>query len=215
MVEKSLTVATHSQPAQYWEGGYYELNLSFDNLREKQWERALKLIWGSPGIAGPLTERFVPGTQLPEVVKIQVPPPTATMTQYGALQIGRITIGFDLQMTRSLFECISMMIPVSMFEGIEANPQVRQNHPEMQALDSLLCSFALRLYDEVGFKIAAIGYERECQLPIELRSDPALCQAFLAAGNAFVQEDVLRILKPESDTYKLVKNDLYWFPIAS
>ena len=215
MVEKSLRVATHSQPDQYWEGGHYELNLSFDNLREKQWERALKLVWGSSGITGPLTWRYVPGIELPETAKVQVPPPTATMTQYGQLQIGRVTVGFDLQMTRSLFECISILIPISMFEGIESGPQLRQDHPEMDALDSILCNLALRLYDEVGFKIAAIGYERECQLPVELRSDPELCQTFLAAGNAFVQEDVLRILKPESNTYKLVKNDLYWFPIAS
>lgn len=214
MAENSLKVATHPLPSQYWEGGHYELNLSFDNLREKQWERALRLIWGTPGITGPLAERYVPGTDVAEIVKIQVPPPTATMTQYGQLQIGRVSVGFDLQLTRSLFECVSVLIPISMFEGIEPGPRVRQDHPEMQVLDTILCSLALRLYDEVGFKIAALGYERECQLPIELRSDAALCQAFLATGNAFVQEDVLRILKPRRDSYKLVKNDLFWFPLA-
>src|SRR5262245_35713732 len=140
MPENSLKVATHSQPSQYWEGGHYELNLSFDNLREKQWERALKLIWGSPGISGPLAARYIPGAETSEAVKVQVPPPTATMTQYGQLQIGRIAVGFDLQMTRSLFECISVLIPISMFEGIEGGPRVRQDHAELQALDTFLCS---------------------------------------------------------------------------
>ena len=40
-----LIVAHHQQPASYWEGGHYELNLSYDTLRDRQWQRIMEAVW--------------------------------------------------------------------------------------------------------------------------------------------------------------------------
>src|SRR5205085_10597097 len=109
------------------------------------------------------------------------PPPTATLTQHGQMKIDQPdqvdqsdqpVVGCDVQATRSLFECISVLIPVGMFEGLAGEQQqMRQRRAELVALDELLVNVALAIYDVAPFKIAAIGYERGCQLPIELRSN--------------------------------------------
>jgi len=208
----TLTVASHTSPASYWEGGHYELNLSFDTLRDRQWERVMHTIWSHPAIFGPLTERFVPGVQAPPATDIHVPPPTATMTQHGQLMIGEMVIGCDVQATRSLFECISLLVPLGMFGGITGGPQIRRQHPELDTFDKVLTDIALRIYDVASFKIAAIGYERGCQLPAELRSNTELCAAFLLAGDALAQEDVLRSMQLNVADYEQRRANLRWIP---
>src|SRR5438105_4609509 len=127
-----LNVANYASPATYYEGGHYELNMSFEALREKQWQNVLETIWKFPQLNGPLSERYYPGGAISTVAPIQSPPPTVTLTQHGQLQIGEAVVGCDIQATRSLFECVSVMVPVAMFADLTPDYSVRQVHPEWQ-----------------------------------------------------------------------------------
>jgi hypothetical protein len=208
----SLIVANHASPATYYEGGHYELNLSFEALREKQWQRVMETIWESPQINGPLRDRYYPGGNTAQKIAVQSPPPTATLTQYGQLQVGNAIVGCDIQATRSLFECVSLMVPIAMFAGLTSSSNIRQTHPELERLDQLFYDLALHVYDVAPFKIAAIGYERECQLPLELRSDAQMRHEFLVAGNFLASEDVLKTLEPDFSRYEQVRGNLHWLP---
>lgn len=207
---KELKVAEHPHPAAYWEGGNYELNLSFDTLRDRQWQRVMETIWEHPSLYGPLIERYTPGGDIPAQAPIQTPPPTATMTQHGQMKIDEAVIGCDILATRSLFECLSVLIPVRMFDNLIGSPEMSSQYAELQALNALLYDLALRLYDVAPFKIAAIGYERGCQLSAELRSNAELCRAFVEAGNALVHDEVLRMINVASEPLEEVRNHLRW-----
>src|SRR5229473_2974601 len=57
---KTLTVATHANASAFYEGGHYELNLSFEMLRDRQWQRALETLWEDAALYGPLASRYYP-----------------------------------------------------------------------------------------------------------------------------------------------------------
>jgi len=209
---KVLSVASHRHPALFWDGGHYELNLSFDTLRDKQWQRVMQAIWDHAAIYGPLASRYTPGGEVSEQIAVQVPPPTATLTQHGQMKVGQAVVGCDVQATRSLFECVSVLIPIGMFDGVTGGADVRQLYGELQELDDVLYSMALAVYDAAPFKIAALGYERECQLPAELRSDGEQRHNFLVSGNFLIQEDVLATLDPDLTPYQQVRDNLRWMP---
>src|SRR5262245_12357743 len=109
-----LTIASHDDPAAYFEGGHYELNLSFEALRDREWQRALEVIWEHESLYGPLSARYYPGGNVSERTSVQAPPPTATLVQHGQMKVGDAIVGCDVQATRSLFECVSIMVPVHM-----------------------------------------------------------------------------------------------------
>jgi hypothetical protein len=206
-----LTLAKHNNEHQYWEGGNYELNMSFDSLRDRQWARVTQAIWEQTALFGPLTERYVPNKIAGDKAQAQVPAPTATLTQHGQLKVtGSLEIGCDVLATRSLFECVSILVPVGMFEGLVGNMTMRHTHPELQALDEIFYNIALSVYDVVPFRIAAFGYERGCQLTSELRSDAQARHAFLVMGNFMAQEEVLRAIEPDLTPYKEVRPGLRW-----
>src|SRR5262249_3829815 len=207
---ETLTVAAHQDQSSFYEGGHYELNMSFEMLRDKQWQRILEALWQYPMLYGPLEGRYYPGSPTPAASTIQPPPPTATLVQHGQMRIGNLIIGIDAQATRSLFECVSVLVPVNMLAGLKPDPQMRQRHPELAELDTLLCEIALQVYDVVPFKIAAMGFERECQLPMELRRDVPQRDEFLRAGNFFAQKDVLSALEQDVSRYEEVRANLYW-----
>jgi hypothetical protein len=208
----TLTLAKHKDQASYWEGGHYELNLSFETLRDRQWQRVMQTLWTYSALHGPLVERYSPGGETGELIAIQSPPPTATLTQHGQMKIGDLVIGCDVQATRSLFECVSVLVPLGMFGGIDGGPKVRRNHTELAALDKVLYDMALYAYDVAPYKIAAIGYERGCQLQVELRSSEAERKAFLSAGGALVQEDVLNAVGLTVLDFEQVRPNLRWLP---
>jgi hypothetical protein len=209
---KVLSIASHRHTVLFWDGGHYELNLSFDTLRDKQWQRVMQTIWDHPSIYGPLAIRYAPGGEVSEPMAAQIPPPTATLTQHGQMKVGQTVVGCDVQATRSLFECVSVLVPLGMFNGIVGGPDVRQQYPELQELDDVLYSVALSVYDVAPFKIAALGYERECQLPAELRSNGELRHNFLVNGNFLAQEDVLLAIEPDLTPYQQVRDNLRWMP---
>jgi hypothetical protein len=209
MVEE-LTTAKRSQLSQYWTGGNYELNLSFDSLRDRQWQQLLEALWAHPALNGPLRGRYVPGGPTPDRATPHAPPPTATLTQHGQLAIGNLIVGCDVQATRSLFECVSVLVPLGMFEGITGGPNVREHYPGLQALDAILYDIALRIYDQTPYRIAAIGYERECQLLSELRTNGEMRHAFLVMGNWLAQDETLKLLEPDLTPYPEVRPGLRW-----
>jgi hypothetical protein len=209
----ALQTAMHNTPAAYYSGGSYALNMSFDTLRDKQWQRVIELIWQHPALYGPLAARYHPNSQVAAQVQVQAPPPTATITQHGQMQVENTVIGIDVQATRSLFECVSILVPVGMFAGIEASIDMRSHYPELKALDDIFYDIALAVYDLHPFQIAAVGYERECQLPMELSGDAEVRRSFFATGNSLIQESVLRMLGADDAVqYDLVRPNLRWLP---
>ncbi len=209
-VSSPLVLASHEQENLFWDGGHYELNMSFEALRDKQWLRVMQAIWGHPNMFGPLETRFVPGGRATETT-ISIPPPTATQAQHGQILVAPGAVGCDVLATRSLFECVSVLIPLGMFDGIRhgtADP--RKDNPALGLIDQVFAAIALAVYDVVPFKLAAIGWERECQVVAELRSDDAARAALVREGNFFAQEEVLRQLNIPMDEYQPVRNGLRW-----
>ncbi|HVO41700.1 MAG TPA: hypothetical protein VMT34_03705, partial [Aggregatilineales bacterium] len=206
-----LTLARHEHDQDYFAGGNYELNLSFDSLRDKQWAQVAQVVWQYPALVGPLATRFIPGKSADSRAEVQVPAPTATLTQHGQLKLpGNRIIGCEVLMTRSLFECVSVLIPLGMFQGLTGGLGMRHQNPDLQELDDLLIDLALQVYDGVAFQIAALGHERGCQLLAELRGDGEIRHSFLVAGNFLAQDDVLRAIEPDLVPYKEVRPNLRW-----
>ncbi|MFQ3534562.1 MAG: hypothetical protein SNJ58_01670 [Aggregatilineales bacterium] len=205
-----LELSQHAEPTLYWEGGHYELNLSFETLRDRQWQEVLHTLWNHVLLNGPLAARYLPNGPVAEKVPIQVPPPTAVVKQHGQIAVNGYAVGCDVQATRSIFECLSILVPIGMFKGISGGPLMRRDYPQLQALDEVFYDVALSIYSVAPFQIASLGYERSCQLPSELRSDGEARHNFLAAGNFLVQEAVLRTLEPDLAPYQEVRQGLYW-----
>ncbi|MCE7946068.1 MAG: hypothetical protein DYG88_01425 [Chloroflexi bacterium CFX4] len=205
-----LELSHHADPMQYWEGGNYELNLSFETLRDRQWADVLTTIWENVSLNGPLAARYMPGTPAAEKVAVQVPPPTAVVKQHGQIAVNGQAAGCDVQATRSIFECVSILVPIGMFHGLTGGTTMRGKHPELTALDEVFYDVALHVYSVAPFQVASLGYERSCQLPSELRNDGEARHNFLAAGNFLIQEAVLRTLEPDLTPYQEVRQGLYW-----
>lgn len=212
MLTTPLSLAVHEREHLYWEGGHYELNMSFDSLRDKQWQRLIQAMWTLPQLTGPLETRFHPGVSAAKIA-IAIPPPTATMTQHGQLGIASGAVGCDVLSTRSLFECVSLLVPLGMFAT---------NHPSTDSqpigkltlteLDDVLSRIALSIYEVVPFRLAAIGYERECQVVTELLSDTTTREQLLAEGGFFAQEDVFQLLNAPLEGTQAVRSGLRWMP---
>ncbi|GAB4555420.1 MAG: hypothetical protein OHK0023_26620 [Anaerolineae bacterium] len=205
-----LKVATHSDPMHYWDGGNYELNLSFDGLRDQMWLDVLRAIWSAPCMRGPLPSRYTPGETPPTSINIQVPPPTAIVKQHGIFTVNGQSVGCDVQATRSIFECVSILIPIGMFHGLSAQRNFRIAHPDLETLDQLFYEIVLRVNNVAPFQIAALGYERSCQLLSELRSEGEARHNFLVMGHFVARGDVLRELEPDLGGYEEVAPNLYW-----
>lgn len=199
-----LHIAQHSDATRFWAGGNYELNMSFSGLRDRQWPQIMQALWEHPAMRGPLAGRYIPGKTMPANAAMQTPPPTAILIQHGQLIVAPDqAAGCDVQATRSLFECISILVPMGMF----AQPNL-----PLAELDSLLYDIALTLYDLVRFQVAAIGHERACQLASELRTDPELRHNFLVNGNFLIEESILAEIEPDLTPYREVRPGLRHAP---
>src|SRR5260370_20982497 len=103
--------------------------MMLDNVRDKQGQGVLQLVCEHPALYGPLLRRYAPGESPAAQVPIEALPPTASITQHGQLKIGEVVVGCDVQATLSLFECMSILLPVTMFTGLANNAAVRKTHP--------------------------------------------------------------------------------------
>lgn len=188
-----------------WSGRHFELNMSFATLRDSQWTRLINVLWEDNRLEGPFVSRFIPGEPRPEKTDIQYPAPTATYTQHGILVLGEKQIGVDILVTRSLFECISMIVPSGMLGHSIEDLTLIAVHEAYKAL-------ALQLYQTVAFEIASIGWNRDCQLLGELLSDKAARDKFFKMGNFLVQDGVLKALGVSANTYMEAMPGIRWAP---
>lgn len=200
----ALHLAAHSDPDAYWRGGDYELNISFDMLRDRQWQNVIQELWRQNTLAGPFAERYIPGSE-PHLVDIQVPQPTAAQTQYGGLAVDSLWVGCRLLATRSLFECITLQVPLGMFD-----PTPKSNH--IPALEQVYQDIALAVYDRAPFDLANIGYQCECKLVAELLANTRQKADFVAAGHFFARDVVLITLGADPATYPDARPGLRWIP---
>lgn len=201
----ALHLAAHSDSDAYWQGGDYELNITFDTLRDKQWQNVIQALWRLDTLAGPFAGRYIPGSD-PQVAAIQVPQPTAAQTQYGALVVDALWVGCRLLVTRSLFECITLQVPLGMFDP----PPVKSNR--IPALEQVYQDIALAVYERAPFDIANMGFQCECKLLAELLANPRQKADFLAAGHFFARDAVLITLGVDPTAYPESRPDLRWIP---
>ena len=201
-----LQLATQGE---FWSKDKLELNMSFDTLRDFQWKRLIEAIWALPGITGPFEERYIPGQPEPNKKAMQTPEPTSAYSEFGIWEIQPgLRIGIEVLVTRSLFECVSILIPIKMFDNF--NPE--DDNEDFKALEQSLYDLALKIYKTTAFSLAAIGMNRGCQLIVELVGDPAVKDAFVRAGNFLARDDSLMALRLQPRTYKEVMPALRWCP---
>lgn len=201
-----LQLANHPQD-HYWGGDILSLHLSFDSLRDYQWKRLLEGIWAYPNIMGPIEKRYIPHQATPPPNSIRLPEPTSTVAQYGLWEvIPSLTIGIEVLATRSLFECISILIPLQMFKTTP--PEAA----DLQLLEGLLHSLALHCYKISHFELASLGVNRDCPVVVELMGNAALRTNFLAEGSFFAQINALSALHSDPNQYQKVLPSLYWMP---
>lgn len=209
-----IQLATHADPVEYWEGGNFELNMSYQMLQTKEWEHVIEALWANEAIDGPLTSRFVPGQDMPETRAVEFPEPTAAFTQHGVLKVNKLVIGIDVLITRSLFECITLMAPVGMFAnlvpGTPADPYPLDENPARQSLEKTYKDLALTLFKVVPFSIASFGWNRECQLLSELTFEKDALTEFLATGNSLVTDSALNECDIDATQYEEILPDLRW-----
>lgn len=205
----SLTLAHAQHPDHYWLGGRYELSLTFDPLSDAQWKWITKSLWDYPMVNGPLADRFSPGSIAPDLIAPLPPDPASSAVYYAQLAIDNLLVGAKIQITRALFECVSVQVPLAMFDGIADRANVRALHPDLARLDNLLLDWAFALFEDVSFQIAAVGYERGCQLTDDLRSNGQARHDFLLHGNFLIREDILSQIDDDHGAYHEVATGLF------
>lgn len=208
-----LCLANHSEAEDYWAGGDYTLNMSFGVLRDKQWQRLMHVLWNHASLRGPFAERYIPGQPVEERA-IQVPAKTTAQSQYGQVLFDTLAVGCRVQATRSLFECVSVQVPLGMFQDIRAGQEkkVRTSLLRIEPMDRMFRDICLVVYDVVPFDLANTGYQCECRLVNELRADTSLRLELLAMGNFFGRDEVLRSISIVPENYPAVRPGLRWIP---
>lgn len=192
-----------------WGEDTVELNMSFDTLRDYQWERLLKALWSYPIITGPLDSRYTPGGGIPNLIPVTVPDPTAAMCQFAIVEVAPgIGAGAEVWITRSLFECVSVAIPLKMFRGVTSDP----DDTGLLQIEYVFQDMALDLYDITTYTIAAIGVNRGCQILMEMITEPQLREELIKMGNFLARDDALAELRLRPQNYQEVRPSLRWCP---
>ncbi|MBI5959750.1 MAG: hypothetical protein HY866_13495, partial [Chloroflexi bacterium] len=174
-----------------------------------QWQRIIETIWRHDAISGPFAERFIPGTA-GEAVSIQVPAPTDALAQYGSICVGSLQVGCMVLATRSLFECVTIQVPIGMFDGLNAELARRR----IDALDEVYQDITLAVFDSVPFDLANMGFQCECRLVAELQVDTQQRRKFIEGGYFYARDEVLQSLGVWPEDYPLAHNGLRWVPPA-
>ena len=209
-MSQNLHLAAHTELDAFWSGGAYELNLSFGTLRDRQWQRLIAAVWQNDALSGPFARRFRPGAP-PAAAAVQVPDPDAALTQYAGLRIDSLQVGCSVLATRSLFECVTLQVPLGMFDGLNVGPEPIVSL-RIEPLDFVYRAIALALYDVVPFDLANIGFQCECRLLAELQVDSRQRHELMAAGNLFARDNALLLLGISPEHYAAVRPGLRWIP---
>ncbi len=183
-------------------GQNYELNMSFNSLQDRHWRHLLNTLWQQEQISGPFASRFHNSGSPPRLVDIQYPDPTATFTQYGKLNVGSESLPIKVLVTRSLFECISITIAQSDLDQTDT----------LTELQEILKNIALHLYQASPFQLASFGWDRECQIPSEIKSDENARQPLIEAGHFLAQDKLMIEMGLTLRDYELVCEGLRWVP---
>jgi hypothetical protein len=212
-----MHLANHDSPQDYWQGGNFELNISFEYLSSEQWRLVLDALWADVHLNGPYETRYIPHRPAPPEIAINYPEPTTTLIQHASLTLDDAQFGVDVLVTRSLFEGISLLTPVNMFAGLQkgdksAKPYPLALNPARALVEEFYQALAVRLFGVVPFVIASMGWNRECQLLSELLLDKKLKRAFFAQGNALMTEQALRKAKRRLSEYEQIAPNLRWIP---
>ena len=189
----------------YWSGKNFELNLSFGTLRDFQWKRLINALWESNALHGPLQSRYIPSETTPANTAIQFPAPTDTFIQHGSLQSDSFTVGIDVLVTRSLFECITISAPNGMFKSPS---QDIPDDVKVHQVFTLYKQLAVALHGSVKFHIASIGWNRDCQLMTELEADANKCKQFFERGNFFATDTAIERLGRKANEFEQVEAGL-------
>lgn len=215
-----LQLAQHTDSNDFWQGGNFELNISFDLLNSNQWKQVIAFLWSNDNILGPYADRYIPNESPLDTDIIPFPEPTATYTQHTVLKIGPVQLGLDILITRSLFECVTLMIPVGMFSDLVIGDNAEKPYPLTENKTRLLIEnefreLALNLYRIVPFTVASMGWNRECQLLTELIYEEKLREKFFALGNSLMTDTALIKCKMKPTDYEQVHPSLRWIPPVS
>ena len=207
-----IQIPTHADPREFWLGGTYELNLSYDTLRDNQWSRLLESFWSIAGVYGPYEDHYTPGQAEPNRTKVRYPAPTDTYSQYGIVSVDEVHLGFEVLATRSIFEGFSVHLPAGMVVTASAreNPKVAERVRE--AVEDAYRFVALRMYEAMPFVIGSLDFNGECYLVDELVADAAAREKFLMTGNSYIQDTALHKLGYHPDDYEQVAAGLRWLP---
>ncbi len=201
-----LTLSLNENP---WDSDSIELNMSFDTLRDYQWERLLKALWAYPIMFGPLESRYTPGIEPPPVIPMTVPDPTAAMCQFAAVEVEpKMQVGAEVWITRSLFECVSVTIPLKMFSNVTAE----RTNEGLLHIEHIFWEMALKLYDTTTYTIAAIGVNRGCQLLMEMLANPQMRDELIKTGNFLARDDAMAELRLRPQNFQEVRPSLRWCP---
>lgn len=199
----------------YWAGNNFELNMSYGTLRDYQWKRLLDALWSASVLRGPLAKRFVPDQPAPDMAGPRYPAPTDTYTQHGVLAVGDSEVGLDILVTRSLFECISISIPTGMFaiDPVGSDPDVlRTDEIKISTAYEQYQALAQQCFQVVPFELASIGWNRECQILVELEADEESRQHLIDLGNFYATQQTIETLNLDVTTLEQVEDRLYWMP---
>lgn len=210
-----IKLASHTDAENYWAGGNFELNLSFETLKDDQWRLILDSLWGVEELKGPFESRYVPHQQQPPIRAINYPEPTVAFTQHGGLQLESQIVGVDILVTRSLFEGITLMVPAGMFAGLRPGKnggfKLKDNLPR-RILEEQYRKLALSLYTIVPFSIGSIGFNRECQILSELIFEEDIRKQFFSVGNSFITDRALEKCGGNPEDFELAAPGLRWLP---
>ncbi len=121
------------------------------------------------------------------------------------MPLNSLWVGCRLLATRSLFECITLQVPLGMFD-----PAPKANH--IPALEQVYQDIALAVYDRAPFDLANMGYQCECKLVAELLANPRQNADLIAAGHFFARDAVLILLGVDPTAYPAARPDLRWIP---
>jgi len=207
-MNESLTLAQHEDEHAFWAGGEYELNMSFGMLRDRQWQRVMEHIWSHPALDGPFHDRYVPGATVTPTV-LRVPAPTDAQTQNGILTVQDLEVGCRVLATRSLFECVTIQVPLGMFATVST---AGQSPPVIPPLDALFVDIALDVFEVALFDVASLGVSRECYLISEILVDGERKADLLHSGNLLVRDHILAQLGADPNDYEALEPGLRWVP---
>jgi len=207
-----LQPAIHAAAADFWRGAGYGLNLTFAPLDDMGWEQVLSTLWHDTRLFGPLASRPNVGSETPALVTQRYPASSDMLTQHALFTINEFTVGCDVQISRTLFESVSVQIPLSMFNGFDRSDPRAEDHPELAAIDAIYYEMALAIYAVRPFQIAAIGVERGPVTLFELSSNPQARHDLLVHGNFLADEDFLSAIEPDLRDYEPIRPGLRFKP---